>query len=58
MSAVIGTDNSLWRDKVGFFPPGTPMASETGLEALTSPRDMDKVKRDLARRATRTRRWW
>src|SRR3712207_5388215 len=48
MSAVIGTDSSLWRDKVGFFPPGTAMASETGLEALTSPRDMDKVKRDLA----------
>jgi peptide/nickel transport system substrate-binding protein len=48
MTAVIGTDNSLWRDKVGFFPPGTPMASEAGLEALTSPRDMDKVKRDLA----------
>ena len=48
MSAVIGTDNSLWRDKVGFFPPGTPMASEVGLEALASPRDMDKVKRDLA----------
>jgi hypothetical protein len=48
MSAVIGTDSSLWRDKVGFFPPGTPMASEVGLEALTAPRDMDKVKRDLA----------
>ena len=48
MSAVIGTDSSLWRDKVGFFPPGTPMASEVGLEALTTTRDMDKVKRDLA----------
>ena len=48
MSAVIGTDASLWRDKVGFFPPNTPMASTTGLEALTTPRDMDKVKRDLA----------
>ena len=31
MSAVIGTDSSLWREKVGFFPPGTPMASEVGL---------------------------
>ncbi|MBX6740942.1 MAG: ABC transporter substrate-binding protein [Acetobacteraceae bacterium] len=48
MTAVIGTDHSLWRDRVGFFPPGTPMASEVGMEALTSPRDYDKVKRDLA----------
>ena len=47
MTAVIGTDRSLWREHVGFFPPGTPLASDVGLEALTSPRDMDKVKRDL-----------
>ncbi len=48
MTAVIGTDTSLWRDKVGFFPPDTPLASSAGMEALTSPRDYDKVKRDLA----------
>jgi peptide/nickel transport system substrate-binding protein len=48
MSAVIGTDPSNWRQGVGFFPPGTPMASDAGLEALTSPRDYEKVKRDLA----------
>jgi peptide/nickel transport system substrate-binding protein len=47
MTAVIGTDRSLWREHVGFFPPGTPLASDTGMEALTAPRDMDKVKRDL-----------
>jgi len=48
MTAVIGTDRSLWREEVGFFPPGTPLASDAGLGALTSPRDLDKVKRDLA----------
>jgi peptide/nickel transport system substrate-binding protein len=48
MTAVIGTDRSLWRDNVGFFPPGTPLASDVGMQALTSPRDMEKVKRDLA----------
>jgi peptide/nickel transport system substrate-binding protein len=48
MAAVAGTDRSLWREGVGFFPPGTPMASDAGMEALTGPRDMDKVKRDLA----------
>jgi peptide/nickel transport system substrate-binding protein len=48
MTAVIGTDRSLWKDGNGFFPPGTPLASEVGMEALTSPRDFEKVKRDLA----------
>ncbi len=48
MTAVIGTDTSLWRENVGFFPPGTPLASDAGVAALTSPRDFDKVKRDLA----------
>ena len=28
--------------------PDTPFASDAGLEALTGPRDYDKVKRDLA----------
>ncbi|WP_149538707.1 ABC transporter substrate-binding protein [Siccirubricoccus phaeus] len=48
MTAVIGTDQSMWRDGVGFFPPGTPFASEAGLDVLTAPRDYEKVKRDLA----------
>jgi peptide/nickel transport system substrate-binding protein len=48
MTAVIGTDRSLWRENVGFFPPGTPLASDVGIEALSGPRDMDKVKRELA----------
>ncbi|MBW8268799.1 ABC transporter substrate-binding protein [Caldovatus aquaticus] len=48
MTAVIGTDRSLWREGVGFFPPDTPLANDEGMEALTSPRDYEKVKRDLA----------
>jgi len=47
MTAVTGTDRSLWRDKVGFFPPGTPFASDAGMEAITGPRDMEKVKREI-----------
>ncbi len=47
MTAVIGDDRTRWRDKVGYFPPGTPMASDAGMEALTSPRSIDKVKADL-----------
>jgi peptide/nickel transport system substrate-binding protein len=48
MTAVIGTDASLWREGVGYFPPDTPMASDAGMGALTSSPDYEKVKRDLA----------
>ena len=47
MTAVIGTDRSLWRDEIGFFPPGTPMASDAGLSAIPDRVDFEKVKRDL-----------
>ena len=48
MSAVAGTDASMWTDKVGVFCPDSPMASDAGIEVLASKRDYDKVKRDLA----------
>jgi len=48
MTAVTGTDRSLWRDTVGFFPPETPLASDAGMAALSTTPDYDKVKRDLA----------
>jgi peptide/nickel transport system substrate-binding protein len=38
----------MWNDKVGVFCPNSPMASDAGLEVLTSARDYDKAKRDLA----------
>src|SRR5260221_5465997 len=38
MSAIGGDDSSLWHDKVGFFAPGSNMASEEGMEALNGPR--------------------
>lgn len=47
MTAAWGTDRTLWKDGVGVFSPGTPMDSQVGMEALTSKRDFDKVKRDL-----------
>jgi peptide/nickel transport system substrate-binding protein len=47
MTAVAGTDPSGWKDKVGFFPPGSPMESNVGMEALEGPRDPEKVKKDL-----------
>ena len=47
MTAVVGTDPSGWRVPTGFFPPSSPMASDAGLSALTSPRDLGKVRSDL-----------
>jgi peptide/nickel transport system substrate-binding protein len=47
MTAVIGTDASLWREGVGVFAPGTPMASDHALEPLTGPRDPDRVRAEL-----------
>jgi len=48
MTGMVGTDPALWRDKVGYFCPGTPLANDAGMAALTGPRDLDAVKRALA----------
>ena len=39
MRAVMGDDTSLWKDACGFFPPGSPLANDEGMGALTGPRD-------------------
>jgi peptide/nickel transport system substrate-binding protein len=48
MTAAGGTDSHMWNNRCGAFPPGMPMASTAGLYVLTGPRDLDRVKRDLA----------
>ncbi len=48
MTAVAGTDARMWRDGVGMFCPGTPMASDVGLDVLTRPRDLPGVRRAVA----------
>ena len=47
MTAVAGTDRSLWRAGVGFFAPGSLMASDVGMEALNGPRDLAAARRAL-----------
>ncbi len=48
MQAIVGTDDpALVRNPLGFFGPGTPMASDAGMDALTSPRSTDKARRAL-----------
>jgi peptide/nickel transport system substrate-binding protein len=47
MTAAAGADPSLWRADAGVFTPGTPLASTAGIEAITGPRDMEALKREL-----------
>ena len=48
MAAVAGDQTEYWQDGIGYFPPGTPMASEAGMSALSSPRSFDRAKTLLA----------
>jgi len=47
MTAVAGTDPAYQSSPIGFFAPDTPMASDVGLDAFRTPRDMAKVKAEL-----------
>src|SRR4051812_27026631 len=48
MEAVCGAEPSLYKTDVGIFAPGTPMASTTGVEVTRGPKDLAKLKKDLA----------
>lgn len=48
MQAIVGNNSDLWRGNVGVFTPGTPLANDEAMGALTSPRDLDRVRRELA----------
>ena len=48
MTAVAGAEPSLIKTDVGLFVPGTPMASNVGVEITRGPKDFDKIKKDLA----------
>ena len=44
MQAIVGTDPAQYHVPHGVFCPGTPMASEVGLEPLMGPRDLAKAR--------------
>jgi peptide/nickel transport system substrate-binding protein len=44
MQAVNGPDASLYMTGVGMFTPGTPLANDAGIGALTGPRSVDRAK--------------
>ncbi|MBI0534993.1 ABC transporter substrate-binding protein [Roseomonas sp. KE2513] len=43
MQAIVGTEPGLW-EPAGVFTPGTPLANDVGMEALTGPRSLDRAK--------------
>ena len=47
MIAIAGEDRSRWKDNVGYFTAGSPMANDAGMEALRGPRSIDTAKRAL-----------
>jgi hypothetical protein len=47
MQSIVGTDPSAYDTPLGYFCPGTPMASDAGLEVPTTPRDTAKTRAAL-----------
>jgi peptide/nickel transport system substrate-binding protein len=49
MTGVAGTDPAFWRDGIGLFAAGTPLANDAGIEVLRRRRDYAAVQQALAR---------
>src|SRR5215471_18628310 len=49
MIAVAGTDHATWRDGIGLFGAGTPLANDAGIEVMRASRDYAAVRQALAR---------
>ena len=48
LTATAGTDSNVWKDGVGIFTPGTPYATQAGMDALVHPDDLAGLKSALA----------
>jgi peptide/nickel transport system substrate-binding protein len=46
--AAVAVNRPYWHDRVGLFHPDSPLANDAGIEVLSTHRDYDKVKHDLA----------
>ncbi len=44
LTAMLGDDRTLWRDGMGAFTPGTPLANDAGMQP---PGDIEALKREL-----------
>ena len=47
MQVIAGEETASWRADVGFFAPGTAMASQAGMAAVTDPRDPERARHDI-----------
>jgi peptide/nickel transport system substrate-binding protein len=47
MRALVGDDQSLWKEMGGFFTPNTPLYTEAGGAIMKGPRNMDAAKKLL-----------
>ena len=47
MEAVASEDGSLWQDKVGFFTPGSPLASDAGMAGAIGPKGREAGRQAL-----------
>ncbi len=47
MGAMVGDGPGMSHVPLGVFCPGTPMASDAGMEVLTAPRDLARSRREL-----------
>ncbi len=45
---AFSSDQSQWRDRVGLFTPGTPMATDAGMDRLPAKPDLDVAKKAVA----------
>jgi peptide/nickel transport system substrate-binding protein len=48
ITAFAGAEPNLIKTNVGLFVPGTPLASDVGVEITRGPKDYSKIKQDLA----------
>lgn len=48
MQAVAGDKTDMWKAGIGYFPASSPLASDAGLQALTSPRNPAGAKAAVA----------
>jgi peptide/nickel transport system substrate-binding protein len=56
MSAIAGSDRNNWRDDVGLFGAGSPLASDVGIEVLAAHATTPQSSGPYRRRATRVKK--
>jgi peptide/nickel transport system substrate-binding protein len=47
LTAMLGDDGALWHAPMGAFTPGTPLANDAGLSAITGPRDFGALRQQM-----------